>query len=352
MMDRKCDANNNYDSRYKDSPASDCSISSVADIYSSEDDISDSESLIYDKTGVSKDESSMDENEETMRESGAEKLSDDSKPTRSYIALIAMAILSSPERKMVLSDIYKHILDNYPFYKTQDKSWRNSIRHNLSLNECFVKAGRSENGKGNYWAIHPSNEEDFAKGDYRRRRTRRKSKRAMMHPYGLYSEFFRPFPAPPLAYQSTRRTIPHLWNLKAQMFSTKVVEPYEIPNKFTKQNIQPKPKKLFTIDSILGNDDQNKETEHEERLRECNDRLQRTDIRTHHSWSTTPYSQPKSPRYDGSAFSPVYSHFPIEPCSPFQVSPDFYRRFDRVSVAGYYTKDTIQELGRLRKSFS
>ena len=352
MMDRKYDANNNYDSQCKDSPSSDRSTSSVADIYSSEDEISDSESLIYDRTGVSKDEISVDVNEETMRESGAEKVSDDSKPTQSYIALIAMAILSSPERKMVLSDIYTHILDNYPFYKTQDKSWRNSIRHNLSLNECFVKAGRSENGKGNYWAIHPSNEEDFAKGDYRRRRTRRKSKRAMIHPYGLYSEFFRPFHALPLTYQSSRRTMPHLWNLRAQMCSAKVVDTYEIPNTFMKQNIEPKPKKLFTIDSILGNDNQKKETEHEDHLRESNDRIQRTDIRRHHSWSTTPHSQPESPRYDGSAFSPVYSRFPIEPCSPFQVLPDIYRRFDRVPMAGYYTKDNIRELGKLRKSFS
>lgn len=350
-MDRTCDTNNNYDSRCKDSTACERSTSSVEDIYSSEDDISDSESLIYDKGGVSKDESSMDENEESTQELGTEKLSNDNKPTQSYIALIAMAILSSPERKMVLSDIYKHILDNYPFYKTQDKSWRNSIRHNLSLNECFIKAGRSENGKGNYWAIHPSNEDDFAKGDYRRRRTMRKSKRAIMHPYGLYSECFRPFPALPLAYQSGRSTTPYLWNVKAQMLSTKVIEKCEIPNTFTKRNIQPKPKKLFTIDSILGNDNKEKENEHEEHLRECNDRLQRTDIRRHHSWSTLPYSQPKSPRYDASAFSPVYSHFPMEPCSPIQVSPDFYRRFDPVPVAGYYTGDTFQALGRLRKSF-
>uniref|UniRef100_A0A8C2TBT7 Fork-head domain-containing protein n=1 Tax=Coturnix japonica TaxID=93934 RepID=A0A8C2TBT7_COTJA len=46
--------------------------------------------------------------------------------------------------------------------------WRNSVRHNLSLNECFVKAGRSDNGKGHFWAIHPANMEDFAKGDYHR----------------------------------------------------------------------------------------------------------------------------------------------------------------------------------------
>ena len=51
-----------------------------------------------------------------------------------------------------------------------------SIRHNLSLNECFVKVGRAENGKGNYWAVHPACVDDFSKGDYRRRQARRRAR--------------------------------------------------------------------------------------------------------------------------------------------------------------------------------
>lgn len=94
-------------------------------------------------------------------------------PGLSYIALISMAIQSCASKKMLLSEIYSWISENYPYYQMKDKSWRNSIRHNLSLNECFVKSGRSENGKGNYWSIHPANIEDFSKGDYRRRRARR-----------------------------------------------------------------------------------------------------------------------------------------------------------------------------------
>ncbi|XP_075979474.1 forkhead domain 102C [Anticarsia gemmatalis] len=101
------------------------------------------------------------------------------KPQHSYIGLIAMAILSSPERKLVLSDIYQHILDNYPYFRTRGPGWRNSIRHNLSLNDCFVKAGRSANGKGHYWAIHPANIEDFRKGDFRRRKAQRKVRKHM-----------------------------------------------------------------------------------------------------------------------------------------------------------------------------
>ncbi|XP_049664337.1 forkhead box protein D1-like [Accipiter gentilis] len=111
------------------------------------------------------------------------------KPSQSYIALISTAILSSPEKKLLLSDIYQWIMDNYPYFKNKEKSWRNSVRHNLSLNECFVKAGRSDNGKGHFWAIHPANLEDFAKGDYHRRRARRRVRRVNVgyyHPYALY----------------------------------------------------------------------------------------------------------------------------------------------------------------------
>lgn len=79
----------------------------------------------------------------------------DAKPGHSYIAMIARAILESPEKKLSLHGIYQYISENYSQFKTK-VGWRNSVRHNLSLNECFIKAGRCESGKGNYWAIHVS----------------------------------------------------------------------------------------------------------------------------------------------------------------------------------------------------
>ncbi|XP_062595193.1 fork head domain-containing protein FD4-like [Saccostrea cucullata] len=106
-------------------------------------------------------------------------LHEEPKPNHSYIGLIAMAILSSRDKKLVLSDIYQWILDNYPYFRTRGPGWRNSIRHNLSLNDCFIKSGRSANGKGHYWAIHPANVDDFQKGDFRRRRAQRRVRRHM-----------------------------------------------------------------------------------------------------------------------------------------------------------------------------
>ena len=56
----------------------------------------------------------------------------------------------------------------YPFYKKQDAGWQNSIRHNLSLNECFVKTQRApdEPGKGCLWSVLPGTEEQFTGGNF------------------------------------------------------------------------------------------------------------------------------------------------------------------------------------------
>ena len=99
------------------------------------------------------------------------------KPQHSYIGLIAMSILSSVEKKLVLADIYQYILDNFPYFRHRGPGWRNSIRHNLSLNDCFIKAGRASNGKGHYWAVHPACQQDFQKGDFSRRKAQKRVRR-------------------------------------------------------------------------------------------------------------------------------------------------------------------------------
>uniref|UniRef100_UPI00398F4197 forkhead box protein E3-like n=1 Tax=Pristiophorus japonicus TaxID=55135 RepID=UPI00398F4197 len=125
------------------------------------------------------------------------------KPAMSYIALIAKAILTSPNKRLNLGSIYKYIEETFPYYQGRGQGWRNSVRHNLSLNECFIKAGRCEDGKGNYWSIHPSNLDDFSKGDFRqRRRCRRRGRSKELENKLAVTYPSCPFPVEPLALNS------------------------------------------------------------------------------------------------------------------------------------------------------
>lgn len=98
----------------------------------------------------------------------------DQKPPYSYISLTAMAIWSSPEKMLPLSDIYRFITERFPYYRRNTQRWQNSLRHNLSFNDCFVKIPRRPDrpGKGAYWALHPNALDMFENGSLLRRRKR------------------------------------------------------------------------------------------------------------------------------------------------------------------------------------
>ena len=94
------------------------------------------------------------------------------RPPYSYIALITMAIESSPGKQALLSEIVQFIRDMFPYYHDKKERLGNCIKHNLSRHKCFVKlplqAGRV--GKSCYWIIDPAYRNMFHGGSYRRRK--------------------------------------------------------------------------------------------------------------------------------------------------------------------------------------
>ena len=114
-------------------------------------------------------------------EKGNDKKSGIVKPPYSYIALITMSILQAPKKRVTLSEICEFIMTRFPYYKAKFPAWQNSIRHNLSLNDCFVKVPREPGnpGKGNYWTLDPGAIDMFDNGSFLRRRKRYKRQPSM-----------------------------------------------------------------------------------------------------------------------------------------------------------------------------
>ncbi|KAG8429828.1 hypothetical protein GDO86_019095 [Hymenochirus boettgeri] len=81
------------------------------------------------------------------------------KPPYSYLAMIALVIQNSPEKKLKLSQILKEVSTLFPFFKGEYIGWKDSIRHNLSSNDCFMKVLKDPgkpHAKGNFWTVDVS----------------------------------------------------------------------------------------------------------------------------------------------------------------------------------------------------
>ncbi|MBN3319390.1 FOXN3 protein, partial [Atractosteus spatula] len=146
------------------------------------------------------------------------------KPPYSFSCLIFMAIEDSPAKRLPVKDIYNWILEHFPYFANAPTGWKNSVRHNLSLNKCFKKVDKDRSqgangqgrpamveagslghcgpplvlvlfsetlsiGKGSLWCIDP---------EYRQNLIQALKKT----PYHPYSQVFNTPPTSPQAYPS------------------------------------------------------------------------------------------------------------------------------------------------------
>lgn len=201
------------------------------------------------------------------------------KPPYSYISLTAMAIWSSPEKMLPLSDIYRFITDRFPYYRKNTQRWQNSLRHNLSFNDCFIKVPRRPDrpGKGAYWTLHPQAFDMFENGSLLRRRRRFKLKKndkdtlneelaalaninrfflAQQQGIAINDGYYQPLPPnePPLP-QTVSSPI------RSPASPATEIPPPKIRSK--KPEAKTKPKKAFTIENLLMKD-KNHTTTHNE----------------------------------------------------------------------------------------
>lgn len=201
----------------------------------------------------------------------------DQKPPYSYISLTAMAIWSSTEKMLPLNEIYRFITDRFPYYRKNTQRWQNSLRHNLSFNDCFIKVPRRPDrpGKGAYWALHPQAFDMFENGSLLRRRKRfklHKTQKDILNEElaalaNINRFFFQPNSEPmaPIVTDTdigggggsnpaSAQTSPTIMSASPKrpltpdspIIAVNTVTPNDVPAK-----TKPRPKRAFTIESLI-----------------------------------------------------------------------------------------------------
>ncbi|CAF0982514.1 unnamed protein product [Didymodactylos carnosus] len=78
----------------------------------------------------------------------------------SYAELIAKAIENSQQKRLTLAQIYTWMVKYVPYFRDKgdrksSSGWKNSIRHNLSLHNRFVRVPNEIAGKSSWWTVDP-----------------------------------------------------------------------------------------------------------------------------------------------------------------------------------------------------
>ncbi|XP_055024822.2 forkhead box protein P3a isoform X1 [Misgurnus anguillicaudatus] len=104
------------------------------------------------------------------------------RPPFTYASMIRWAILEAPEKQLTLNEIYHWFTRMFFYFRHNTATWKNAVRHNLSLHKCFV---RVEGRKGSVWTV---DEEEFLRR--KGQKLQREHDIAWMAPYPLNGTFF------------------------------------------------------------------------------------------------------------------------------------------------------------------
>ncbi|CAG2112446.1 unnamed protein product, partial [Medioppia subpectinata] len=72
------------------------------------------------------------------------------RPPFTYASLIRQAIIESNDKQLTLNEIYNWFQNTFCYFRRNAATWKNAVRHNLSLHKCFM---RVENVKGAVWTV-------------------------------------------------------------------------------------------------------------------------------------------------------------------------------------------------------
>ncbi|KAF8370431.1 fkh-7 [Pristionchus pacificus] len=78
----------------------------------------------------------------------------DVRPPYTYASLIRQAIMDSPDCQLTLNEIYNWFTDTFMYFRRNAATWKNAVRHNLSLHKCFARV--EQNVKGAVWTVDDS----------------------------------------------------------------------------------------------------------------------------------------------------------------------------------------------------
>nr|CAE51211.1 forkhead foxP [Suberites domuncula] len=97
----------------------------------------------------------FDESQDALRKAIPRYSNIDQRPPFTYASLIRQAILESSDQCLTLCEIYAWFMKNFVYFRDNNPTWKNAIRHNLSLHKCFVRVELNKS-RGAVWTVDDS----------------------------------------------------------------------------------------------------------------------------------------------------------------------------------------------------